>query len=100
MQNDPLHVPLVPINKKSCNLPAVPARICRHGKKPFYQHSKSPEKFQGMLKMVRDEYMQDYDALQKTLQSYTDGLNKQKLKTLEQAAKTAKAEARAVAKKR
>ncbi len=67
--------------------------------KPIYQERKALEKYQAMLKMVRDEYMQGYDSLQKTLQSYAENLTKQKPKAVELAAKAAKAKAKIAGKK-
>lgn len=48
---------------------------------PVAKH-KSLEKFQGMLKMVRDEYMVELNTLQNTLRSYTEALTKYKPKAV------------------
>ncbi len=59
---------------------------------------KELEKYQGMLKMVYDEYMGALGTLQNTSQAYTDGLLKYRPKAVELAAKSAKATAKAEAK--
>ena len=59
--------------------------------KPIYQGKKALEKYQGMLKMVRDEYFQSYGALEKTLQGYSESLTKYRPKAVDAAAKAAKA---------
>ena len=59
---------------------------------------KELEKYQAMLKMVYDEYMEALATLQETLQTYSDGLLKYRPKAVELAAKAVKSQAKVEAK--
>jgi hypothetical protein len=66
--------------------------------KPAIPRGGDMPKYQGMLKMVRDEYMADQTVLQNTLRDYTQALLKYKPKAVEAAAKAVKAQGKADAK--
>jgi hypothetical protein len=60
--------------------------------------AKALEKYQAMLKMVHDEYMQELGRVQAALNAYSLGLEKQKIKAQAEIDKAAKASAKATAK--